>query len=218
MSIVIKKVKQMWPSGHEFFYMLLKGPKRYKHLYKSIKFLKANTLLEIGVWNGDRAKKMIEVAKKYNEGTIRYYGFDLFEDLSKDQYLKEMSKIPPTKEYVQNKLTLEGVEVHLFSGNTLDTLPKEINEMPTMDFVFIDGGHSNETILNDWIYCSKLIGPKSVVIFDDYWRNRTDGGCKLTVDNIDKTIYKVEILPEIDIFENPDFGHLEISFAKVTLK
>jgi len=57
-----------------------------------------------------------------------------------------------------------------------------------------------------------------VVIFDDYWRNREDAGCKVVVDHIDENVYTVEILKEIDVFNNADFGRLEISFARVTKK
>ena len=49
-------------------------------------------------------------------------------------------------------------------------------------------------------------------------RYRSDAGAKLIVDSIDRNKYHIDILPKIDSFDNADFGRLDISFAKVTLK
>lgn len=217
MSATSRFLKKVSPGLHAWLFHMVYGPKRYKHLYKSIKKIKAKKILEIGVWNGKRAVKMIETARKLNED-VEYYGFDLFDDLSEDAYKKEMSKRPPSQDSVQNILDTTGAKITLHAGNTLESLPKAVASLPKMDFIFIDGGHSNETVKSDWEAVSVLMHKESIVIFDDYWRNRTDGGSKLTVDAIDTSLYKVEILPEIDVFDNPDFGHLEISFAKVTLR
>ncbi len=119
---------------------------------------------------------------------------------------------------VQEKLNLTGATINLIKGNTFQTLPAFVESQQKVDFIFIDGGHNSGTIQSDWDAVSKLMHDKTVVIFDDYWRNRSDTSAKPVVDAIDKSKYVVEILPEIDKFDNPDFGKLEISFAKVTCK
>jgi len=53
-------------------------------------FYKPKTILEIGVYNGLRAKQMIEAAKIYNNQII-YYGFDLFENFYKEKIVKLQS-------------------------------------------------------------------------------------------------------------------------------
>ena len=158
------------------------------------------------------------IADHSNGSNCHYYGFDLFEDLDEDTYKREISKRPLSNNDIKIKLADLGAQVHLFPGNTLDTLPEEVNNLPKMDFIFIDGGHNIDTIRNDWFYCSELMHQHTIVIFDDYWHNRTDHGAKLSVDDIDRSRYDVEVLPEIDSFENKDFGRLDISFAKVYLK
>jgi hypothetical protein len=160
---------------------------------------------------------MIKTAQRF-EKNISYYGFDLFEDLGEAGYHAELSKRPPTMAEVQFLIETAGAHVQLFKGNTLETLPQAVSSLPKMDFIFIDGGHSNETIQNDWNAVKALMHQHTVVIFDDYWRNRTDAGCKQVVDAIDRNVYSVSILPEVDTFENKDFGRLEISFAKVEKK
>jgi Methyltransferase domain len=139
-------------------------------------------------------------------------------DLTFLGYKAELSKRPPTEGEVNMLLHSTKAQIKLFRGNTLESLPRSVPSLPLMDFIFIDGGHSVETIQSDWNEIQKLIGEKTVVIFDDYWRNRIDAGCKSIVDSIDKSMYEVTILPEVDIFDNKDFGRLEISFARIVKK
>lgn len=200
-----------------WYYETFKAPRRYHHLFDTIREIKAKHILEIGVWNGKRAVRMIQEARLASS-QIKYFGFDLFEDLGVQRYQSELSKMPPTEAQVRSLLVDTKAEIFLYKGNTLETLPKVVGSLPKMDFIFIDGGHSIETIANDWKYLQSCIDERTVVIFDDYWRNREDAGCKSIVDAVDREKYNVEILPEIDVFDNSDFGRLEISFAKITKK
>ena len=201
------------------YFKTFKAPKRYHHLVDEIRKNKVTSILEVGTWSGDRAVEMIKVAHKYAPNKkIRYTGFDLFEDLTDNLYMSELSKKPPTKKKVEEKLLQTGASVELVQGNTVETLPKYVMSSSKFDFIYIDGGHNAETIQSDWQAVSELMHENSVVIFDDYWRNREDQSAKPVVDRIDTQKYNVEVLPEIDVFENHNFGRLEISFAKVTRK
>ncbi|MBM3281257.1 MAG: class I SAM-dependent methyltransferase [Candidatus Harrisonbacteria bacterium] len=196
---------------HYFFY----GPKRYRNIYRILQKTRPKRIMEIGVWTGERSIRMIETLKKYYAAdAIDYYGFDLFEDLSDEQLVSEVSKKPPTKAQIQEKLEKTGANIHLFKGNTLETLPRETQSLPKMDFVFLDGGHSLETIENDWKYVKELMHEKTVVIFDDYW-NRTNAGCKPLIDSLYKEgKYFVKVLQPQDTFQKED-GLLTINFALV---
>ena len=174
--------------------------------------------MEIGTWTGDRALTMIKLAKRYHGASkIDYYGFDLFGQMTTEVFFEEKSKWPPTQQEVYDKLLATGANVHLFQGDTIKVLPEVLEKLPKMDFVFIDGGHSLETIANDWYWVSQLMHNKTVVIFDDYWPDRTDAGCKVTVDGINRQNYLVSILPIVDKFKKTSFGEpLTIKLAKVT--
>ena len=199
-----------------------KGPKRYKYLFKFIKKNKCKRIMEIGTWDGEHALQMIKEAQKFPGNEVEYYGFDLFELLDEKTSQKEFSKEwsdskftrPwPSLRNVENKLKKTGARIHLFQGNTKDTLPKVIRELPKMDFVFIDGGHDIETVENDWKYVQQVMSSNTIVIFDDYW-NREDGGCKKTIKKIDKAKFKVKVLPGKDKFKK-DWGILKTNFVKV---
>jgi len=55
----------------------------------------------------------------------------------------------------------------------------------------------------------------TVLIFDDYWPEKQDGGAKPIVDAIDRSVYNVKILPEFDVFIKPGLKRLVIKFAEV---
>ena len=192
-------------------------PLRYKCLFETIKKNKCKRIMEIGTWNGEHALQMIEEAKKNSPaGKVEYYGFDLFEMLDNGTALEEYAKIPPTLEEVREKLAKTDAKISLYKGYTKETLPDVINDLPKMDLVFIDGGHSIETIENDWRYTQQVMDDHTIVIFDDYW-NREDAGCKKVVDAIDKTKYEVTILPIQDKFKK-EWGTLTINFVQVRLR
>ena len=72
---------------------LFSKTKRYSILLFLILVNRPKSILEIGVYNGVRAREMIEAAKVFNSN-IDYYGFDLFEIMSQNILTEELSKIP----------------------------------------------------------------------------------------------------------------------------
>lgn len=192
-----------------------KPPRRYKQLLNELDKTEARKIMEIGTWSGERARQMIEISKKHHDKKdVFYYGLDLFEDLTDEKFEKEISKRPPSKQEVQLKLEQTGANINLIQGDTT-TLPEEVwSSLPKMDFVFIDGGHSLETVENDWRKIQKLMHENTVVIFDDYWPDRLDAGAKVTVDHISREYYNVEVLPIVDRFQK-EWGELKIQFAMV---
>lgn len=191
-------------------------PIRYQQLYSIIDDLRAKNILEIGTWNGERALLMIHAAQQHRPAAeISYFGFDLFEMLPTETRTAELSKQAPSEAVVREKLMQTGVGVHLYKGDTNVVLPAVIGSLPRMDCIFIDGGHSLETIRNDWMFACNLMHDGTVVIFDDYWSNKLDGGAKPIVDSIDISMYEVCILPKFDVFINPTHGRLVIKFALV---
>ena len=195
----------------------LRRPKRYWQIFWIITRVKPKNIMEIGTWTGDRALTMIRLSQRYH-GTkqVDYYGFDLFGQMTTEIFIGEKSKWPPTQQEAFNKLSATGANIHLFQGDTMKVLPEMTPKLLKMDLIFIDGGHSLETIANDWHWVSQLMHDKTVVIFDDYWPDRTDAGCKVTVNGIDRKKYIISILPWTDKFKNTSFGEpLNIKLAKV---
>jgi methyltransferase family protein len=197
---------------------MFSGAKRYEYLFETIGEKHCRRIMEIGTWNGRRALQMIERAKEFHPAEeIEYYGFDLFELMTKEVHEKELSKNPPTQEEVQQLLSATGAQISLFKGFTQNTLPQVIGKLPDMDLIFIDGGHSLETIANDWNHCRQFMGQNTRVIFDDYYFDRDDVGCKPIIEAIDPTEYEVRVLPRRDRFLKT-WGILSINFVAVEKK
>lgn len=125
---------------------------------------------------------MIQCAQKY--GPVSYIGFDLFEDATPETNKQELNgKKTASMESVFSFIreSCPGAAVDLVKGNTRQTLYPI-----TADFTFIDGGHSVETIRNDY---DKLKSSR-VIVFDDYYLPDSSGempdiesyGCNLVVD------------------------------------
>ena len=139
---------------------------RYDKLLQLIDIFQPSSIVEIGTWNGDNAVRMITAAQKYSN-VVGYIGYDLFEDATAEINEKEFNvKYPANYDVVQEKLWDTGAQIALIKGDTNKTLN------PVMaDFAFIDGGHSVETIRNDY----EKLKHSSVIVFDDYYSPDVNG-------------------------------------------
>ena len=76
---------------------------------------------------------------------LEYFGFDLFESFDVKAFDREFSITPLTKDQVGRFLTQKGVKKYcLFSGDTMESVPRVKAELPKKDLVFIDGAHTAE--------------------------------------------------------------------------
>ena len=85
---------------------LLSKKKRYSNLLINILIERPKSILEVGVYNGNRALEMIQAARVFYD-EINYYGFDLFEDFKKKILKEEHSKTPISKK-ITDKLSNYG--------------------------------------------------------------------------------------------------------------
>ena len=137
--------------------------------------------MEIGVLNGENAKAMVEIAiENLPPEEVEYYGFDFFSNYS----LKQIEK----------KLVKTGCKFRLFKGDTADTLPRSVKDLPQMDLIFIDGGKSYSEAYNDWT-CSRLLMHDKTAVFV---HNYDFSGVQKMVDEIPKDKYRVEIIHTSD--------------------
>jgi hypothetical protein len=198
---------------------------RYQNLLRAIRQYQCQQIVEVGVYNGRTARKMIQTASiSFPSAEIHYHGFDLFEQLTDAELESELSKRPPTQAAVQKLLHQTGANIKLYQGNTMSTLP-EFAAARTLDerlstLIFIDGGHSAETVAHDWENLRPCLTAKTVVVFDDYYPNTHPAiegkGCQGLVNSLDPTQYRTEILEPVNCFQK-DWGELQIQMVKLQL-
>jgi hypothetical protein len=159
---------------------------RYNNIKECMEKYQPRTIVEIGTWNGSRAMQMAATMKSYESDIHKmfYYGFDVFESANDELREREMHVKGSTNLRVATKnLKTTGMSFILVKGDTNETL-KEFTLERKIDFFYIDGGHSIGTIQNDWDFVAKNMTPDSFVLFDDYYPDNEDFGCKSLVDGL----------------------------------
>lgn len=138
--------------------------------------------MEVGIANGENAKRMVDTAKTHSPSEkIRYYGFDIFSENvpeEKDSQLKS----------VKRKLNDTGCNFTLFKGDSTTTLPNNVHKLPIMDLIFIDGGHAYQTVKSDWSHSKRLMDTNTAIFFHNAdWK-----GPKKVINNIPQEKYIIK--------------------------
>ena len=149
---------------------------RLPYFYAGIDYIKPKSICEIGCYRGKTSFTLCRYALQYTK-ELHFAGYDLFELATKETDKIEINGRQHGN-YVRTKLAMDKIKrdchphrlklyrykdtnftYELHKGFTQDTLEKR-----QFDFVFIDGGHSYETVKHDY---EKVQGSK-LIIFDDY--------------------------------------------------
>lgn len=161
---------------------------------------KPQNFLEVGLLEGATSRNICELLNIINNGKFSFSGIDLFgEDISKNNN-KEFTPIskkisnpfkwiyfnvflrmnPNSKECVELLLNKFKNSVIIYKGYSKEILPK-LN-LEQIDFVFLDGGHSYNTVKEDLNILRERLKKKTVIVCDDY--NIPHYGVKRAVDEI----------------------------------
>jgi len=161
--------------------------------------------LEIGVFTGVTARNVCELLYLINNKDFFYLGIDLFEDFHEaissevvpDFLVKKQNFSNPLKSLVYNFLLKEKLNsldsvskflkkfqnnIELKKGNSLTILPK--TDLKIFDMIFVDGGHSYETVKFELDIILKSIKDNCLVVCDDYSLQEATGVKKA----IDETV------------------------------
>ena len=170
---------------------------------------KPKFFLEIGVFHGVTARNVCEILYQIHGNDFKYVGLDLFEksDENKFEVIPSTEFKNPFKkiyhQYImrQDPYSIEAVskllkkfkdQVHLIKGNSNKILKKI--DMSKIDFVFLDGGHEYNTVVNDLNFCADVLKFNGSILCDDYNLGSAPG-VKKAIDEFVKTNnFKCKIL------------------------
>ena len=149
---------------------------------------KPKNVLEIGVFCGVTSRNICELLKTNFGSDFRYYGLDLFGstktssvDEIEPKFLENQKFSNPLKTIyynfikkenlnskisVQNFLKKFSQNIELIEGDTRVTLEKV--PLSEIDFVFLDGGHSYDTVLSDLQKLFDNMKNNSKIVCDDF--------------------------------------------------
>ena len=172
---------------------------------------KPKFFLEIGVFHGVTARNVCELLYQIHKNNFKYIGLDLFEknEENKSEVIPNTNFNNPLKQiyfkYIkrQDPYSIEAVKdllkkfkenIHLIKGNSNNVLQKI--DMKKIDFVFIDGGHEYNTVVNDLNHCKEVINLNGTVLCDDYNLGSAPGVKKAIDEFVKLNNYKCEIICE----------------------
>jgi len=141
------------------------------------------SFLEIGVFHGVTARNVCELLYQIHGNDFKYVGLDLFEksDENKFEVIPSTNFKNPFKKFYhqyimrQDPYSIEAVsnllkkfkdQVHLIKGNSNQVVKKM--DMSKIDFVFLDGGHEYNTVVNDLNSCIDVLKFNGSILCDDY--------------------------------------------------
>ena len=188
----------------------LKQKRDGKFFLEEVKKSKPKFFLEVGVFHGVTARNICELLAQIHNNDFKYIGLDLFEesDENKNEIIPNTTfSSNPVKQFYykyikrQNPYSLESVEdllrkfknnIYLIKGNSNKVLKKI--DMTKIDYVFLDGGHEYNTVLNDLNCCIEVINNNGTVLCDDYDLQQAPGVKKAIDDFVAKNSINCSII------------------------
>ena len=169
-------------------------------LLKLISKYKPINFLEVGILEGATSRNVCELLNKIHKGNFTFTGIDLFGIDLLDNNTKEFTPIsnkisnpfkwfffkfilriePHSKKGVEFLLKKFGNSANILKGYS-DQILQQIN-LKKIDFVFLDGGHSYDTVKMDLQILISKLDKNGVIVCDDY--NISHYGVKRAVDEI----------------------------------
>ena len=170
---------------------------------------KPKLFLEVGVFHGVTARNVCEALYEIHGNDFKYIGLDLFEknEENENEVIPNTNFSNPLKTFFfryikrQNPYSLDAVEdllkkfkdnIHLIKGNS-NKLLKKI-DMNKINYVFLDGGHEYNTVMNDLNCCSEVIQNNGTVLCDDYDLSHAPGVKKAIDEFTAQNKYKCSII------------------------
>jgi predicted O-methyltransferase YrrM len=170
---------------------------------------KPKSFLEIGVFHGVTARNVCELLYQIHGNDFKYVGLDLFEksDQNKFEVIPSTNFKNPFKKFYHQYITrqdpysIEAVsnllkkfkdQVHLIKGNSNQVLKKM--DMSKIDFVFLDGGHEYNTVVNDLNSCIDVLKFNGSILCDDYNLGSAPGVKKAIDEFVKNSNFKCKII------------------------
>ena len=179
-------------------------------LLDQIEIYKPKNFIEVGVFQGVTSRNVCEKLYEIHKENFLFHGIDIFEDTNinidnKEMTIKHNKISNPFKHLIfniilkKNLFSIDSIysflkkfknNVQLYKGFSETELPKI--DMSKIDMVFLDGGHSYETVRSDLSLILKGIKKNKIIICDDY--DQVDYGVKKAVDELLNQVTEIKQL------------------------
>jgi hypothetical protein len=129
----------------------LSRPSHERSLYRAIRRQGVHSIVELGIGEGTRTTRLIEVASRYlKDGCVRYTGIDLFE-------ARPGSAPGMTLKRAHRMLSQLGAKVQLVPGDPYSALARTANSLTGTDLIVIGGDQDAESLAQAWFYVPRML-------------------------------------------------------------
>jgi hypothetical protein len=146
--------------------------------------IKPKNFLEVGLFHGVTARNVCDILSNIHGKNFKFTGIDLFlseKEISNDEFIPKTKFSNPLKSFYYKYIirmdpySLESVNkllekyknnINIIKGDSNKVL-KEIS-LDKVDYVFLDGGHKYETVIEDLKCLRKVIENNGIILCDDY--------------------------------------------------
>lgn len=135
-------------------------PVAERALLKAIYQQPIRSVVEIGVGNGERTKKLLEVLSWSTQDTLKYTGIDLFEGRpagSPGMTLKEAF----------HQLKMPNVKMQFVPGDPSQALARTANMLTNTDLLVISGNHDPEALAKSWRFVPRMLHEGTLIFQQD---------------------------------------------------
>jgi len=186
----------------------LKKEKDGNFLLNHIKKARPKFFLEVGVFHGVTSRNVCEMLHHLHGKDFKFTGIDFFsqELTSENEHIPTNKFSNPLKAIYYNYIArtnpysyqsvlklLKKFEknIKIIKGNSNQVL-KEISDK--FDYVFLDGGHSYQTVKNDLNNLTQVVNNKGIIICDDYDLTYAPGVKKAIDEYVEEKKFNLKIL------------------------
>lgn len=147
--------------------LYLSKPAADRPIYRAIRNRNTHKIVELGIGSGQRAMRMIGVAKQtVPESEIHYVGMDLFEG-------RPAASEPSLSLKVAHQLLRgTGVRVQLVPGNPADSLIRLANSLGKVDVLIVPAELDSPASARVWFFVPRMLHERSLVFVETV---RADG-------------------------------------------
>jgi len=166
-------------------------PWHFEHFKNWLDEVKPERIGEIGCHDGRTGIQLCNHVLNNYTHNVHYTGYDAFDEISPEESYEEeingkgLGSLQEASRWM-NKVKKRfdtRFEFELIKGYTSKTLTTPVK----FDFVYIDAGHSYESVLHDW----NMVKESKLIVFDDWY---IDGVGQMIKEVVEKE-HEVEYIP-----------------------
>jgi hypothetical protein len=145
-------------------------PSHNRLLYREICRRRVRTIVELGVGSGQRAVRMIELARRGDPSAVYYVGMDQFE-------AQQAGSGPGmTLKAAHQLLRGAGARFRLVPGDPAEGLIQSANSLGQVDLLIVPGELDSAEWARFWYFVPRVLHERSLVLIDG---RTADGGGQL---------------------------------------